>query len=281
MKKFFTTALAVIALGVSANAANLVVNGDFEADGVVQGVASDWASWWDAEVATVIPGWSTSTAGVWNGYINIQKGEDLAGDGDLRPEEDMAICHICGYFDNGWAKVKLFQVVKGLTVGQTYDLEFLVAVNWPDGSSWTPEQEYGFVIAEPDTKINKDEETGEETTEIVAGREVANVNIAKEDFEVYQDFDGIYSHSFEATAENMYLEFYLANYYGKDNKHDNLWMDVDLITIDDPNAGINNVAVKNTNAPVEYFNLQGVRVANPESGLYIRRQGNDVRKVAL
>ena len=33
------------------------------------------------------------------------------------------------------------------------------------------------------------------------------------------------------------------------------------------------------NAPVEYFNLQGVRVANPESGLYIRRQGSKVSKV--
>ncbi|MDE6526009.1 MAG: hypothetical protein K2L75_02025, partial [Muribaculaceae bacterium] len=33
------------------------------------------------------------------------------------------------------------------------------------------------------------------------------------------------------------------------------------------------------NAEVEYYNLQGVRVANPESGLYIRRQGNTVTKV--
>lgn len=32
---------------------------------------------------------------------------------------------------------------------------------------------------------------------------------------------------------------------------------------------------------VQYFNLQGVRVANPESGLYIRRQGNQVSKVYL
>lgn len=34
-------------------------------------------------------------------------------------------------------------------------------------------------------------------------------------------------------------------------------------------------------APVEYFNLQGVRVANPENGLYIRRQGNQVTKVLV
>ncbi len=33
------------------------------------------------------------------------------------------------------------------------------------------------------------------------------------------------------------------------------------------------------NAPVEYFNLQGIRVANPENGVFIRRQGNTVTKV--
>ena len=32
------------------------------------------------------------------------------------------------------------------------------------------------------------------------------------------------------------------------------------------------------NAPVEYYNLQGVRVANPEKGLYIVKQGNKVEK---
>ena len=33
------------------------------------------------------------------------------------------------------------------------------------------------------------------------------------------------------------------------------------------------------NAPVEYYNLQGVRVANPENGIYVKRQGNKVQKI--
>ncbi len=45
-------------------------------------------------------------------------------------------------------------------------------------------------------------------------------------------------------------------------------------------AGINNITV-DENAPVEYFNLQGIRVANPENGLFIRRQGKNVSKVIL
>lgn len=45
-------------------------------------------------------------------------------------------------------------------------------------------------------------------------------------------------------------------------------------------VGIEDIEADN-NAPVEYFNLQGVRVANPENGLFIRRQGNKVTKVIV
>lgn len=45
-------------------------------------------------------------------------------------------------------------------------------------------------------------------------------------------------------------------------------------------TGVANITV-DANAPAEYFNLQGVRVANPENGLYIRRQGNTVTKVLV
>ncbi len=45
-------------------------------------------------------------------------------------------------------------------------------------------------------------------------------------------------------------------------------------------AGIENVAVSE-DAPVEYFNLQGMRVANPEAGIFIRRQGSNTSKVRL
>ena len=41
------------------------------------------------------------------------------------------------------------------------------------------------------------------------------------------------------------------------------------------------VEVEDADAPVEYFNLQGVRVSNPENGLYIRRQGSKVEKIVI
>lgn len=43
-------------------------------------------------------------------------------------------------------------------------------------------------------------------------------------------------------------------------------------------AGIAGIAA-DSNAPVEYYNLQGVRVDNPENGLYIKVQGNKAAKV--
>jgi len=40
-------------------------------------------------------------------------------------------------------------------------------------------------------------------------------------------------------------------------------------------------AEEDVDAPVEYYNLQGVRVAEPAAGLYIRRQGKTVSKVVI
>ena len=45
-------------------------------------------------------------------------------------------------------------------------------------------------------------------------------------------------------------------------------------------AGIDGIVADNE-APVEYFNLQGIRVAEPSHGLYIRRQGKEVTKVMV
>lgn len=59
---------------------------------------------------------------------------------------------------------------------------------------------------------------------------------------------------------------------------------IDNIVIDEEEiAGINGVASDNdiTDSPVEYYNLQGIRVDNPTSGVYIRRQGTSTEKVLV
>lgn len=52
----------------------------------------------------------------------------------------------------------------------------------------------------------------------------------------------------------------------------------------DEAAGVQGVAADmdaDANAPVEYYNLQGIRVANPENGLYIVKQGKKVSKQVI
>lgn len=54
-----------------------------------------------------------------------------------------------------------------------------------------------------------------------------------------------------------------------------------VIVVPDGQSGIESVVAADENAPVEYYNLQGVRVANPTAGLYIIKQGSKVSKAIL
>ncbi len=54
-----------------------------------------------------------------------------------------------------------------------------------------------------------------------------------------------------------------------------------VLVINKGDAGVDGVEIDNSNAPVEYFNLQGVKVAEPSNGLYIVRQGNKVTKQVI
>ncbi len=54
------------------------------------------------------------------------------------------------------------------------------------------------------------------------------------------------------------------------------------VNVDDATSGVEGVAAdSDADAPIEYFNLQGVRVDNPGHGIYIRRQGNKVSKTSV
>lgn len=53
---------------------------------------------------------------------------------------------------------------------------------------------------------------------------------------------------------------------------------VDFLVKQDKNtSGIDNVATGE--APVEYYNLQGIRITDPQNGVFIKRQGNKVEKI--
>lgn len=46
-------------------------------------------------------------------------------------------------------------------------------------------------------------------------------------------------------------------------------------------SAVAEIGADDANASVEYFNLQGMKVANPENGLFIRRQGSKTSKVIM
>lgn len=72
-----------------------------------------------------------------------------------------------------------------------------------------------------------------------------------------------------------YAGVYLAYFYPMSDTE--IVLDIDL----DEYAGINEItADNNENAPVEYFNLQGIRINQPAAGqVVIRRQGNTTTKI--
>lgn len=83
-------------------------------------------------------------------------------------------------------------------------------------------------------------------------------------------FPAIYTHSTYHLQEG-------SDYYGS-------WEDDYKITYGNwiDAAGINNTMLLDSdNAPIEYFNLSGVRVDNPVSGIYIKKQGHCVQKIIV
>lgn len=50
---------------------------------------------------------------------------------------------------------------------------------------------------------------------------------------------------------------------------------------DQMRSGIADIMIPAEEGVAEYFNLQGIRVANPSAGIYIRRCGNKVEKEIL
>ena len=46
-------------------------------------------------------------------------------------------------------------------------------------------------------------------------------------------------------------------------------------------TGIEEAPIENEEAPIEYYNLQGIKIANPSHGIFIKKQGNKVTKVLV
>ena len=67
-----------------------------------------------------------------------------------------------------------------------------------------------------------------------------------------------------------------------DMKIDVLWMGIPIECTFTTNekSGVENIEI-NENGSAVYYNLQGVKVANPENGVFIRVQGGKASKIAM
>lgn len=67
------------------------------------------------------------------------------------------------------------------------------------------------------------------------------------------------------------------------NSSDGYWhaWGYQTLTKYDENAAVEGVEIEDADAPVEYYNLQGVRVANPSKGIFIVKKGNKATKQAF
>ena len=263
-----------MATAAYAQGPNLVVNGSFEDAGVEASVPGGytWEPWNTYENIDVLPGWTLSTGGEWNG---ITMWREDPGDGDARPEDDTHYLRLLGYNNNGWTNISASQIVTGLTAGTNYKLSFVMGVSWcpADQTAWNS-------APDPDYYVSVSEVDGE-----AAGKEIVKfMTPCTEDGYTDQDFQA-FEYDFTAPADGkVYLTFVLPNNYYENNKKEvDLFMDIDQVKIYDPNGtgAVNGIVVENE-APVEYYNLQGVRVSGDNyKGVVIRKQGGKSVKIAL
>lgn len=244
---------------------NVMYNGNFEDPSYTTKPNGLWGDYTLIDDADVIPGWG-HTSSTWNAVVQIM---DQAPDGYWVEEGDgndlCARIFLCPV--NGWARCYLYNTVENLTVGTTYTLDFLTmdCINTEDEGG-----HYGVKIMEYIP--------GEEATQ---GKAVAESTALQED---KQQWD-YYRATFVATSDKMTIALFAGHYLGEGHgdagTHFAAFDEVRLYDPNNPGAGIGNVAVDNSNAPVMIFNLQGVLMpAGAElNGVYIQKQGNQVSKV--
>lgn len=182
-----------------------------------------------------------------------------------------------------------------LKAGETYTI-------WSRGTT-TAVNGIGYILPTIDAPTASVEGVADLTAGLdIKGKEtVVKLNAAEEGHNVYAVFvaaetgTGVAPADAAATMTHDELEGQTFSLVGEDGvkvnapgtlyffSHDpasDLKSKLAQLTVKDSTTGVNGLEV-DANAPVEYYNLNGVRVANPENGVFIRRQGNKVSKVVV
>lgn len=280
MKKIYTV-LAIAAMAFSANATIYVVGDGYDltwsadapkvveaVDGVYSFTATNVAA---MKISTAFGDWDTFNAAALRCALTeatIGQPVDLApGDGNIMMP-----------WTGDWSFV-IPESLATLTATTTtpkpvgYDIYVRGGMN-----GWGVDDAWKFSVSADNDKVYVFTCAGETT--ITAGVEFkiadaswGQINYGPDGVIVPDEFGSEWFHNagnamLEEDFEGV-IEFYLPES-----------SEANTLVIFNAAAGVKNVTVDN-NAAKEYFNLQGVRVANPENGLFIVRQGNQVSKVLV
>ncbi|MDE5791628.1 MAG: hypothetical protein K2H96_10435 [Muribaculaceae bacterium] len=209
-------------------------------------------------------------------------------------------------------KLYMFLVAAAATFSANADLHFYIngeeVANGSrvDVTSYFEDEEYRYIV-DPKMEIKADENGAfSGTVKLTSGESIPAYDMASMEYGAaigaqWCAFDGscvpmnvgtkvTKSATLSANvAENMAFEF--SGSYGWEQNHDEVVIKAEAtfdfsfggktynltLYFDKDPSGVNDVMF-DSNAPVEYFDLQGRRVANPSQGLYIIRQGSKVTK---
>ncbi len=103
------------------------------------------------------------------------------------------------------------------------------------------------------------------TTTLIAPKSITNTAYEGTSVKVQVPQTGVYYIGFHAISTNA----------------DGYALFLDNINLTAGYSGLDRIDADTVAAPVEYYNLQGIRVENPAAGLYIRRQGTRTEKVII
>lgn len=123
-------------------------------------------------------------------------------------------------------------------------------------------------------------EDGEATTDLTAGTHAGSFTAFNKTY-TSLSYDG------DEEAACWYIDDYNYNYFEIDLTLGNEPVVVEFeipdgaIYAQSTTSGVSNVAVDNISGKVEYYNLQGMRVNNPSTGIYIRKNGDKISKVLI
>lgn len=118
--------------------------------------------------------------------------------------------------------------------------------------------------------------------EVIIGADTKVLETNDHNFENGHKLEWIHEKAeFKGVTINTDTQFHIRpvkEYWGVAGAHRYYLDNIKISYKKDGMSGIDDITVNEENAPVEYYNLQGVRVENPENGIFIRRQGNNITK---